>query len=130
MIGGPDERADVAAVRGKMKTAAIDLAGATTVGLLPALLSRASLLITNDSGPMHIAAAVGMPVVALFGPTSEVRTGPYGAGHAVLTEPVPCRPCFSRTCHNSLPLECLRAVSPEQVLAAVRAQKSLRMVPQ
>ena len=129
MIGGPDERADVSAVREKMQTPAIDLAGATTVGLLPALLSKASLLITNDSGPMHIAAAVGTPVVALFGPTSEVRTGPYGAGHAVLTEPVPCRPCFSRTCHNSLPLECLRAVSPEQVLAAVRAQRFRRMVP-
>lgn len=129
MIGGPDERADVAAVRGQMKTEAIDLSGATTVGLLPAFLSKASMLITNDSGPMHIAAAVGTPVVALFGPTSEVRTGPYGAGHVVLTEPVPCRPCFSRTCHNSLPLECLRAVSPERVLAAARSQRSRRMVP-
>ncbi|MDH4186451.1 MAG: glycosyltransferase family 9 protein, partial [Nitrospira sp.] len=79
MIGGPDERADVAAVRGQMKTsAAIDLTGATGVGLLPALLQRAALLITNDSGPMHIAAAVGTPIVALFGPTSAARTGPYG----------------------------------------------------
>ena len=129
MIGGPDERADVAAVNGMMKTPAIDLAGATTVGLLPALLSRASMLITNDSGPMHIAAAVGAPVVALFGPTCAARTGPYGVGHHVLTGNVPCRPCFSRTCHNTLPLECLRMVSPEQVLAAARAQRSLRMVP-
>lgn len=128
MIGGPDERADVAAVRGLMKTAPIDLTGATTVGLLPALLSRAALLITNDSGPMHIAAAVGTPIVALFGPTSAARTGPYGAGHQILTENVPCRPCFSRTCRNSLPLECLRAVSPEQVLAAARLQGAPRMV--
>jgi lipopolysaccharide heptosyltransferase II len=129
MIGGPDERADVATVSGMMKTPAVDLAGATTVGLLPALLSKASLLITNDSGPMHIAAAVGTPVVALFGPTSAARTGPYGVGHHVLTGNVPCRPCFSRTCHNTLPLECLRTVLPEQVLAAVRRQRSLRMVP-
>jgi len=128
MIGGPDERADVAAVSGMMKTPAIDLAGVTTVGLLPALLSRASLLITNDSGPMHIAAAVGTPVVALFGPTSAVRTGPYGVGHAVLTGEVPCSPCFSRTCHNTLPLECLRTVSPEQVLVAARAQRSLTRI--
>jgi heptosyltransferase I len=112
-----------------MKTPAIDLTGATTVGLLPALLSKASMLITNDSGPMHIAAAVGTPVVALFGPTSAVRTGPYGVGHGVLTGKVPCSPCFSRTCHNTLPLECLRTVSSEQVLAAARAQRSLRMVP-
>ena len=124
MIGGPDERADVAAVSGMMKTPPIDLAGATTVGLLPALLSRASMLITNDSGPMHVAAAVGIPVVALFGPTSAVRTGPYGVGHDVLTAKIPCSPCFSRTCHNTLPLECLRLVSPQQVLAAVRAQRS------
>jgi len=130
MIGGPDERADVAAVSGMMKTPAIDLAGATTVGLLPALLSKASLLITNDSGPMHVAAAVGTPVVALFGPTSAIRTGPYGEGHNVLTGKIPCSPCFSRTCHNTLPLECLKLVSPQQVLAAVRAQRSLRMVPQ
>jgi lipopolysaccharide heptosyltransferase II len=129
MIGGTDERADVATVSGMMKTPAVDLTGATTVGLLPALLSRASLLITNDSGPMHIAAAVGTPLVALFGPTSAARTGPYGVGHHVLTGNVPCRPCFSRTCHNTLPLECLRTVLPEQVLAAVRRQRSLRMVP-
>lgn len=129
MIGGPADRADVAAVIEKMKTLAINLAGASTVGLLPALLSKASLLITNDSGPMHIAAAAGTRVVALFGPTSAVRTGPYGVGHSVLTGHVPCRPCFSRTCHNALFLECLRIVSPDQVLAAARAQRSLRMVP-
>jgi lipopolysaccharide heptosyltransferase I len=129
MVGGPDERADVAAVRGMMKTPAVDLSGATTVGLLPALLSRAALLITNDSGPMHIAAAVGTPLVAMFGPTSAVRTGPYGMGHSVLTGNVPCRPCFSRTCHNTLPLECLKLVSPDQVLAAARAQRPIRVAP-
>jgi len=129
MIGGPDERAEVAAVSGMMKTSAIDLAGATTVGLLPALLSKASLLITNDSGPMHVAAAVGTPVVALFGPTSAARTGPYGVGHGVLTGKAPCSPCFSRTCHNPLSLECLKTVSPQQVLTAARSQSSRRMVP-
>ena len=130
LIGGPDEREDVAEVLRIMKTPATDLAGATTVGLLPALLSRASLLITNDSGPMHVAAAVGIPIVALFGPTSAARTGPYGVGHDVLKGNVPCSPCFSRTCHNTLPLECLRMVSPQQVFAAARARQSLRMVPQ
>jgi lipopolysaccharide heptosyltransferase II len=128
MIGGPEDRTDVAEVSAMMKMAAINLAGATTVGLLPALLSKAALLITNDSGPMHIAAAVRTPVVALFGPTSAVRTGPYGVGHQVLTGKVPCSPCFSRTCHNAQPLECLRTVLPEQVLAAVRAQRSPQMV--
>jgi lipopolysaccharide heptosyltransferase I len=128
MVGGPEERADIAEVSAMMKSPAINLAGATTVGLLPALLSKASLLITNDSGPMHIAAAVRTPVVALFGPTSAIRTGPYGRGHRVLTGKVPCSPCFSRTCHNGVPLECLQTVLPEQVLAAVRAQRSPQMV--
>ncbi|HLA62147.1 MAG TPA: glycosyltransferase family 9 protein, partial [Nitrospiraceae bacterium] len=125
MIGGPDERADVAAVRGMMKTPAIDLVGVTTVGLLPALLSRASLLISNDSGPMHVAAAVGTPVVALFGPTSVARTGPYGLGHRVLTTELSCRPCLSRTCQNPVQLECLTRISPEQVFAAVRDQRAV-----
>ena len=128
MIGGPDERADVAAVSGMMKTPAINLAGATTVGLLPALLSRASLLITNDSGPMHIAAAVGTAVVALFGPTSAVRTGPYGVGHRVLATEISCRPCLSRTCQNPVQLECLTRISHEQVFIAVRDQLAVRSV--
>ena len=128
MIGGPDERADVAAVNGMMKTPAIDLAGTTTVGLLPALLSRASLLITNDSGPMHVAAAVSTPVVALFGPTSAVRTGPCGVGHRVLATEISCRPCLSRTCHNPVQLECLTRISHEQVFVAVRDQLAVRSV--
>jgi len=128
MIGGPDERADVAAVNGMMKTPAIDLAGVTTVGLLPALLSRASLLITNDSGPMHVAAAVSTPVVALFGPTSAVRTGPCGVGHRVLATEISCRPCLSRTCHNPVQLECLTRISHEQVFVAVRDQLAVRSV--
>lgn len=126
MIGGPDERAEVAVVSGWMKTPAIDLTGATTVGLLPALLSKASLLITNDSGPMHIAAAAGTPVVALFGPTSAARTGPYGVGHQVLTGGVPCSPCFSRVCRNAVPLECLTTVLPKQVVVAVNQYLSAR----
>lgn len=128
-IGGPGERAHVAEVKALMKSIPVDLAGASTVGLLPALLAKASLLVTNDSGPMHVAAAVGTPVVALFGPTSEVRTGPYGAGHRVLTAPVPCRPCFSRTCGNAITLECLHRVTPEQVVETVRAQLAARMAP-
>ena len=121
-LGGPDERSDVAVIRGLMKANSIDLSGALPVGLLPALLSRAATLVTNDSGPMHIAAAVGTPVVAMFGPTSPVRTGPYGPGHTVLTHPVSCSPCFSRSCRNAISLECLDRISPEQVMMAVAAR--------
>ncbi|HEX5645678.1 MAG TPA: lipopolysaccharide heptosyltransferase II [Nitrospira sp.] len=120
VIGSAEDRCDVDALRAVTTTPFIDLAGAVPLGCLPALLSKAGAMITNDSGPMHIAAAVGVPVVALFGPTSEVRTGPYGTGHRVLTGSVPCRPCFSRVCRHVPELECLRALTPDDVAEAVR----------
>ena len=129
LMGGRDDVAEIKRMQSMMRTSAFSVAGETTLKQLAGLLRKARLLISNDSGPVHLAVAVGTPVVALFGPTSAVRTGPYGVGHRVLTGKVPCSPCFSRTCHNTLPLECLRMVSPEQVLVAARAQRSLRMVP-
>jgi heptosyltransferase-1 len=127
VIGGPDEREASGLVRSLTACPVVDLTGETPIGLLPALLSKSCLLITNDSGPMHVAAAVGTPVVSIFGPTSAVRTGPYGAGHTVLTHSLPCRPCFSRVCRNAVPMECLESISPEQVVAAVLAQQSCRV---
>lgn len=127
LIGGPDERSAAQAVKALTKTELVDLTGETHPGLLPALLKSAALLLTNDSGPMHVAAAVGTPVVALFGPTSPMRTGPYGKQHRVLTSGVSCSPCFSRRCHNRIQIECLTNIAPEQVLEAVRAQLALRL---
>ncbi|MEC4888912.1 MAG: glycosyltransferase family 9 protein [Nitrospira sp.] len=129
VIGGPDERREGEQMKRLADCPVIDLIGETTLGILPALLSKASLLITNDSGPMHVAAAVGTPVVSVFGPTSAVRTGPYGEGHAVLTHEIPCRPCFSRVCRNAVQMECLQRIIPAQVVAAVRDRWALRMVP-
>ena len=122
LMGGPAERPESQAVTGRMRTKAVDLTGQTPVGLLPGLLRRASLLLTNDSGPMHIAAAVDTPVVALFGPTDPVKTGPYGHGHVVLSYAVDCRPCLRRECARAVALECLTGVRPEQVVQAVMQQ--------
>jgi lipopolysaccharide heptosyltransferase I len=121
-MGGPAERPETHAVMAHMRTKAVDLTGRTPVGLLPGLLRRAAVLVTNDSGPMHIAAAVGTPVVALFGPTDPVKTGPYGPGHVVLSHAVECRPCFRRDCSRAVALECLTGVQPEQVVRAVQQQ--------
>ncbi|ODT45226.1 MAG: hypothetical protein ABS70_03655 [Nitrospira sp. SCN 59-13] len=121
-MGGPAERPETRAVMARMRTKAVDLTGQTPVGLLPSLLRRAAVLVTNDSGPMHIAAAVGTPVVALFGPTDPVKTGPYGPGHVVLSNPVECRPCFRRECSRAVTLECLTGVKSEQVVRAVQQQ--------
>ncbi len=120
VIGSAEDRHDVDQLKAMTKSPFIDLTGVVPLGCLPALLSKAALMITNDSGPMHIAAALGIPVVALFGPTSEIRTGPYGTGHRVLAGSVPCRPCFSRVCRHSPEMECLHRVIPDDVAEAAR----------
>ena len=118
LIGSHDEEAVGRQVQGHMRTQPIDLVGKTTLKELISLLRRVRVLITNDSGPMHLAAALGTPVVAMFGPTDPIRTGPYGAGHEVLRAGIPCSPCFSRRCVNANPMECLTTIAPEAVAAA------------
>ena len=122
IIGGPEDRPLARQILHLMRKPAADLTGSTPVGLLPALLQSAALLVSNDSGPMHVAAAVGTPVVALFGPTSATRTGPYGHRHLVIHHKVPCSPCFSRRCFNRIERECLSSIDPEGVARAVRQQ--------
>lgn len=126
LFGSPGNQADVEVMKQSMKTTPVDVTGETPVGLLPAFLRSAAVLVTNDSGPMHVAAAVGTPVVSIFGPTSPVRTGPYGAGHATLTHEIPCRPCFSRTCRNATSLECLTGLSPDRVIEAVHERLTVK----
>ena len=103
----------VAASRGK----ALSLAGRTTLLEMAEIIRRGRVFISNDTGPMHIAAAFGVPVFAVFGPTSPVRTGPYGPGHTVITAGLPCSPCFRRRkCSN---WNCMERVSVRQVLSAI-----------
>jgi heptosyltransferase-1 len=97
-----------------------NLAGQTTLPELAALYARCAVVVTNDTGPMHIAAAVGTPVVAIFGPTDPLLTGPYGPQHTVLRAGIPCSPCFSRSCRHSQPMECMNAISVDRVLQAVQ----------
>jgi heptosyltransferase-1 len=120
LFGGGGDKPQAQAMMQRMHTAAVDVTGEMPIKLLPALLESAAVLLTNDSGPMHIAAAVGTPVVALFGPTNPARTGPYGSRHTILQHKIPCSPCYSRRCHNVSHLECLVNISEDTVLAAVR----------
>jgi heptosyltransferase-1 len=94
----------------------MDFSGRTTLKELAYLMSKADVVVGNDSGPMHLAAAVGSPVVALYGPTSALRTGPYGRNHTVLTSGLPCSPCFSRKCSSSA--ACMKSISVETVFEA------------
>ena len=120
VIGSADERQYIHGLRSLLKSSFIDLSGEVPLRCLPVFLSTATVMITNDSGPMHIAAACGVPVVAMFGPTSAVRTGPYGVDHQVLGGEVSCRPCFSRDCRHDPQMECLTLITPSRVMDAVR----------
>jgi len=104
-------------IKTRMKTAAVNLGGQTTLRELASLYRDASLVITTDSGPMHLAAAVGTPVVALFGPTDPVRTGPYGRGHRVIRREMSCSPCFRKHCKAP---RCMTDITVEEVFSAVK----------
>ena len=97
-----------------------NLAGQTGLFALAELFARCAVVITNDSGPMHLAAAVGTPVVAIFGPTDPALTGPYGKGHVVLRSGIPCSPCLKDHCPHTPRMECMSLVTVARVLAAVQ----------
>ena len=96
-----------------------NLAGRTTPGQLAAVLARCDLLIGIDSGPMHVAAAMARPVVALFGPTDPRRTGPQGEDHEVIFHEQPCwGPCVHPVTPNCDHRSCMMSITPHEVLAA------------
>jgi len=88
-------------------------------------LRNMDLVIANDTGPVHMAAALGRPTLVVFGPTDPARTGPYGPGHRVLTASVSCRPCYSRRCRRP-DTPCLSGVTPERVTEEARRMLSGR----
>lgn len=95
---------------------AFSLAGKTSLRELIAIMRQAKLVISNDSGPMHIAAGFNVPVVAIFGPTSPRRTGPYGEGHIIVTSDVDCAPCFRKRCGD---LKCMEGITVAKVLEKI-----------
>jgi heptosyltransferase-3 len=98
------------------RTHPINLAGKTTLKQLAALSDRSKLFIGVDTAPMHIAAAVGTPVLALFGPSGEFNWGPWGQGHVVIKKDWDCRPCGKDGCRGSKRSRCLEEISEEEVL--------------
>lgn len=113
------EKESIEKITTRMQAKAVNLAGETTLIELAYLYQKALLLVTTDSGPMHLAAAVGTPVVALFGPTDPQRTGPYGEGHTVIRTDLPCSPCLRKECPTT---KCMQDILPEQVLAAIEGK--------
>jgi ADP-heptose:LPS heptosyltransferase len=121
LVGGGADRPLAVAVAAELGAQAIDACGRTGVAELGALLARTHLLVSGDTGPMHMAAAVGTPIVGLFfGPASPFDTGPYGADHVLLHATAPCGPCdHNVSCLNPF---CRDEITPEAVAVAVGAR--------
>ncbi len=96
---------------------AINLAGKTKLRELIPIYQKAFLTISVDTGTMHLAAAVGSPVIALFGPTAPWRTGPFGPNHTVIYKGLPCQPCFKRQCPER---RCLNEIKIAEIIEAVK----------
>jgi lipopolysaccharide heptosyltransferase I len=118
VAGGPGD-AEIA----RQIPAKLNLVGKTNLRQIVALLERACLVIANDTGPMHMAAALGIPLVAPYGPTDPTRTGPFGRQDSVIRLNLPCSPCYSRTCSHRSCLEWLE-IEPVLRLAEEQIRKS------
>lgn len=120
IISGPKDMKRAEAVLAKMRSQALDLAGKTSLAQLASLLKRCSLFISNDSGPVHIASAIGTPVISIFGRNqkglSPKRWGPIGKKDRYLHKEVGCIECLAHNCKKEF--SCLKAISVDDVLAA------------
>jgi lipopolysaccharide heptosyltransferase II len=119
LFGAAQESGMAARIAGAMRQRSFNLVGATKIGELPALLSTCRLFIGNDSGAMHVAGAVGVPVIAIFGPTDPEGTRAMTPQFTLVREPVECSPCFLRNC--PIDHRCMTRISVERVFEAARA---------
>ena len=113
---GADEAA-ISEIQKSMKHSSYSLAGKTSLLVLAALYEKSALVITTDTGPMHIAAAMDRPIVALFGPTAPWRTGPYTSHAHVVRKELDCMPCLKRECEIN---DCMRLITVADVMAKSR----------
>jgi lipopolysaccharide heptosyltransferase I len=121
VFGGPEDQALGATLTEAAPRRCLDLTGRTSLAQTIEWLRRCELMVTNDTGPMHIAAALGKRVIALFGPTDPRRTGPYGQQAGVLQLHLPCVPCLKDSCRWIRPHECLQALPANEVVTRVEA---------
>jgi len=119
LFGSPQENDIAARIVEAMRHHAYNLVGATSISELPALLSNCSLFIGNDSGAMHVAGAVGVPVIGIFGSTDPEGTRPMTSRFTLIREPVDCSPCFLRKC--PIDHRCMTRISVERVFEAARS---------
>lgn len=119
LFGAPAESDMAARIARAMERQALNLVGATTTAELPAMLATCQLFVGNDAGAMHVAAAVGLPVVGIFGPTDPDGTSPVTPRFTLVRHPVACSPCFLRHC--PIDHRCMTRISVDEVFAAAQA---------
>jgi heptosyltransferase-2 len=119
ILGSPGEAGIAADIEQRLGGACLNMAGRTTVRQLMALIKRSDFMVTNDSGPMHIAAAFGVPLAAIFGPTDHTGTAPYTDKAVIVRKDVGCAPCKLRECPTDHC--CMTAVTADDVVAAALA---------
>lgn len=120
IFGGPEDSPACDAVARRLKGAHLNLAGKTTLRQSMALLKELKVFITNDSGPMHISAALGVPTVAVFGSTEPELTGPLGKAVKVMIKKTECSPCFERECKYKH-YKCLTSITDAEVIREAAA---------
>jgi lipopolysaccharide heptosyltransferase II len=119
ILGSADERPLGEAIARVAPERCLDLTGRLSLPEMVEWIRIGAAMVANDTGPMHVAAALGKPVVGLFGPTEPWRHGPYGQLGHVLQADLPCVPCLKSRCSYPKPLECLRLLRPAAVLSAL-----------
>ena len=120
VVGGGSEVALAERVVGLSQGKAMSVAGKTGLKELVALIAKARFFVSNDTGPLHVAAGLNVPVVAIFGPANPARTGPYGPGHLVIRDELPCSPCYRwKPCED---WRCMEQITPERVWTAIQAR--------
>lgn len=117
VLGGPEDRPIVDSFLGNLPFQPLDLAGKLTLKETAAVLERCRLFVGNDSGPMHMAAAVGTPVVAFFGPSEPRNYRPYGVDYRIVEVDLDCRPCDHVHCVHDVNY-CMTSISPERIIVA------------
>lgn len=128
IFGAKGEERLAQEIAASLSSRSLVLSGATTIRELMAGVKRCAILLTNDTGPMHIASAFQVPVVAIFGPTDWRTTSPFGSAHAIVRQPVDCAPCLLREC--PIDHRCMTRVTVDQVYeAAVKQVRGLSSSP-
>jgi heptosyltransferase-2 len=122
-FGGTMDEAMVSEAVAAMKTRSFVATGKFTIGALAAAMSRCSLIITNDSGPMHVAISQRVPIVAMYGPSNPKLYGPYTKNAIIVTAQPPCQGCAKAMRHTCSDMQCMTRLSVEQVVSA--AEKML-----